>query len=196
MLPPLDFAGGALNNHVAATMSEAAPPAEPPPLPRRRHPFLLGRNPRWTLVRALVLVSVVAVLFKFILLPIRVSGHSMVPTHQDGQIKFIHRRAYQGDRTPQRGDVVAIRTSGTRVLFLKRVIALPGEEVAIIGGQVVINRRPLFEPYLNQPVAPWVWETRTLGPDEYLVIGDNRSMPRDAHAFGVVRRERIVGKAL
>ncbi|MFN0068711.1 MAG: signal peptidase I [Limisphaerales bacterium] len=177
-------------------MSEAAPPADPPPVPRRRHPFLLGRNPRWTLVRALVLVAAVVVAFKFILLPIRVSGESMAPTHRDGQVNFIHRRAYQGGHTPQRGDVVAIRTSGTRVLFLKRVIALPGEETAIVGGQVIINRRPLFEPYLNRPIEAWNLPPRELGPDEYLVIGDNRSMPQELHAFGVVRRERIVGKAL
>lgn len=177
-------------------MNEAALTAQQPPRAWRAHPLLLGRNPRWTLVRALVLVSVVAVVFKFLLLPIRVSGHSMVPTHRDGQINLVHRRAYRGDHTPQRGDVVAIRTSGTHWMFLKRVIALPGEEAAILQGRVLINGQPLAEPYLNRPVYPWNWRPRVLGPDEYLVIGDNRAMQQELHQFGVVRRERIVGKAL
>lgn len=176
-------------------MSEAAPTVLPPRA-WRAHPFLLGRNPRWTLVRALVLVAATAVVFKFLLLPIRVSGHSMVPTHRDRQINFIHRLAYNGERTPQRGHVVAIRTSGTHVMFLKRVIGLPGEQVAILRGQVFINGEPLAEPYLNRPVYPWNWRPRTLGPDQYLVIGDNRAMEQELHQFGIVQRERIVGRAL
>lgn len=176
-------------------MSEAAPTL-PPARTWRTHPFLLGRHPRRTLFRALALVTVVALLFQFVLLPIRVSGQSMWPTYRDGQVNFINRRAYHGDRTPQRGDVVSIRTSGTRVMFLKRVIALPGEEVGILRGQVIINGTPLEEPYLNRPVYPWNWRPRVLGPDQYLVIGDNRAMEQELHAFGVVQRERIVGKAL
>lgn len=175
-------------------MSEAATPAPPPA--RGPHPFLLGRNPRWTLLRALVLVVAVAVVFKFLLLPIRVSGHSMEPNFRDGRINVVNRRAYDDGHTPRRGDVVAIRTSGTHVMFLKRVIALPGEQAAILQGQVLINGQPLEEPYLNRPVYPWNWRPRVLGADEYLVIGDNRAMKQELHEFGVVRRERIVGRAL
>lgn len=177
-------------------MSDAALPAAPPPPTRRLHPFLLGRNPRWTLLRALSVVAMVAMVFRFILLPIQVSGHSMEPTYRDGRINFILRRAYHGDHTPQRGDVVAIRTSGTHVMFLKRIIGLPGERPAILRGQVFINGEPLVEPYLKQPVYAWDWPPRVLGPDEYLVIGDNRAMLQELHQFGVVHRERIVGRAL
>lgn len=177
-------------------MSDSALPATPPPASRRRHPFLLGRNPRWTLIRALVLVAVVAVVFKFILLPIRVSGRSMEPAYRDGRINFIHRRAYTAERPPQRGDVVAIRTSGTRMMYLKRVIGLPGERAEIIAGRVVINGRPLVEPYLRPPVYAWDWTAHVLAPDEFLVIGDNRAMAQELHQFGVVHRERILGRTV
>jgi type IV secretory pathway protease TraF len=48
--------------------------------------------------------------------------------------------------------------------------------------------------------AKWNWPTngldRTLGANEYLVIGDNRSMPADSHYFGVADRDRILGKLI
>jgi signal peptidase I len=97
---------------------------------------------------------------------------------------------------PRRGDVVAVRTTGTHVLFLKRIIALPGETVGIHRNLVIIDGRPLDEPYVAQSKYVWNLPPRRLGPDEFLVIGDNRTMPQEQHAFGVVRAGRILGRAL
>src|SRR4051812_42062179 len=86
--------------------------------------FIFGSNPGWTLVRILFFLVVSLVIFKFVLLPIRVTGESMFPTCVNGQIKFVNRLAYRRHR-PERGDIVAVEFQGRRVLLLKRVIGLP-----------------------------------------------------------------------
>ena len=64
-----------------------------------------------------------------------------------------------------------------------------------ICGQVWIDGRPLDEPYLED-AEPWEIERRTLGAEDYLVMGDNRTMPKELHAGGVIKRNRIVGSIL
>ena len=155
---------------------------------------LIGRRPKRTLIRAIVLVVTCLVVFKFILLPIRVTGGSMLPTYRDGGVNLVNRFAYLWHE-PRRGDVVAIRLAGPSVMFMKRIIGLPGETVAFVAGHVVINDIVLDEPYVKFP-CNWEREPQTLGPDEFFVVGDNRRMPKQLHEFGAARRQRIVGKVL
>src|ERR1043166_1594871 len=155
---------------------------------------IFGRNPSFTLVRILVLIITCFVVFKFVLLPIRVEGGSMLPTYQDHRVNFINQLAYRRSE-PKRGDVVAIRMAGKSVMLLKRVIALPGESVGFHLGQAVINGQVLAEPYVKFS-CDWELVPVTLGPDEDFVVGDNRSMNMEDHTFGVCQRNRIVGKIL
>src|SRR5271170_508078 len=67
----------------------------------------VGRHPGKTLIRAGILALACFIIFRFILLPIRVTGVSMVPTYKDHSINFINRLAYFRHE-PQRGDVVGI----------------------------------------------------------------------------------------
>ena len=73
--------------------------------------FILGRNPGWTLLRILVVILLVLIVFKFVLLPIRVTGHSMWPTFHNGEIKFVNRLSYLRQK-PKRGDIVAVEYAG------------------------------------------------------------------------------------
>lgn len=153
----------------------------------------LGRNPRHTFIRVAVLVVATFLVFKFMLLPVRVSKESMLPRYQDGQIKFINRLAFCLHE-PARGDVVGIWKAGHRVMLLKRIIGLPGETVAIRGGVVHIDGQPLVEPWLALKPHPWFHAPVRLADDEYFVIGDNRTMSQESHSFGVKKRDRIAGK--
>ena len=139
------------------------------------------------------LVLAVVLIRQYVLLPIRVVGISMEPTFHDGQLRLVSRLAYRSS-TPQRGDVVSIRLAGKRLLLLKRIIGLPGEKIEIKQGVVLVNGQPLDEPYLKLHRAPWDYTSEPLQADEYFVVGDNRSMDRDDHYFGKVKRERILGK--
>jgi signal peptidase I len=156
--------------------------------------FLIGRNPRVTLVRLVVVVVSAFVTFKYVLVPIRVTGTSMEPAYRNGQVNFVNRLSFRF-RPPERGDVVAIRTTGLGVMLLKRLIALPGERVRIEAGQVYVNGEPLEEPYIPKR-APWFEREFELGPDEYFVIGDNRTMSQRDHTHGATTRDRLVGRTL
>ena len=154
---------------------------------------LIGRNPKRTLVRIVVLVAVSLGLFKFVLQPIRVQGSSMLPTYREGGIHFVNRLAYLFHE-PRRGDVVAIRMlAGEHVMYMKRIVGLPGETVAFRQGRLYINGQPLAEPYV-QLRGYWEHEPEPVGPDQYYVVGDNREMSWDDHTKGRPTRDLIVGK--
>jgi signal peptidase I len=87
---------------------------------------LIGRNPRATLLRIAILVSVSLLVFGWILVPLRLAGISMLPTYRDGAFNFANRAAYWIGE-PARGDVVAIRMAGPHAFYVKRIVGMPGE---------------------------------------------------------------------
>ena len=165
---------------------------------------MFGRNPKVTLLRAAVWAAVCVVIFKILLVHVRVSGISMLPTCPDQSVYWVNRLAYVWHE-PRRGDVVAIRFIQTddsisrleppHVMLLKRIIGLPGETLAFLNGHVLINGKILDEPY-EKFDCDWNCAPVTLGPDQYYVVGDNRSMPPEDHTQGKCERNRIVGKAM
>lgn len=156
--------------------------------------IVFGRNPRRTTVRILVLAAISAVTFTWILIPVRAEGISMLPTYQSGSFHFVNRLAFMR-RAPARGEIVGLRFSGPHVLYIKRIIALPGERVSIVGGIVQVNGRSLNEPYVKNR-APWNIPEVRLGETEYFLVGDNRGMPAEQHDFGRAPRRRIVGRVV
>ena len=183
-----------------------------PRLPRWVGIVVMGRNPKATLARVAVLIVTCFIVFKFILLPIRVEGISMLPNYKDRSWNLVNRFAYLRHE-PQRGDVVGIRFSRTdtntpagihqvaswlktpHAMLLKRIVGLPGETVAFADGRVLINSEALDEPYEKLP-CNWNYPAVQLGPDEYFVVGDNRTMPWEDHTLGRAQRSQIVGKAI
>jgi signal peptidase I len=159
--------------------------------------MLIGRHPRRTAVRLVILVTVLPLIFTFVARPVRVHGLSMKPTYRDGGINFVNRLAY-AFHAPKRGDIVAIRFSDEHVMLMKRIIGMPGETIAFQHGRVLIDGHPLEEPYLDFQKYPCDWSlaARAIGPDEYYVVGDNRTMPEADHEKGMAKRTRIVGKIL
>jgi signal peptidase I len=162
--------------------------------------ILIGRRPKATLVRILVFSLVCFVIFTFVLLPIRVDGISMEPTYHDRAINCVNRLAYLYHQ-PQRGDVVAIRLADPgpfgrpHEMYMKRVIALPGETLTFHEGHAYINGQLLDEPYLKK-VCDWEHGPIQCGPNQYYVVGDNRSMPFELHTQGLADRDRIVGRVI
>ena len=164
------------------------------PRPHWLRVVAIGRRPKATLVRIALLVVVCFVTFKYCLLPIRVQGISMEPTYRTGQVNLVNCLAYLRHE-PQRGDIVSVRFSGKSVMLMKRIIALPGETIEFRLGRAYINGQLLDEPYVKFS-CDWNHEPEQCGPNEYYVVGDNRSMPFDSHYKGRAERERIVGKVL
>jgi len=180
--------------------------------------ILIGRRPKWTLVRIVVLVVTCYIVFGFLLLVIRIEGPSMLPTYSTGRINVVNRLAY-ARHEPRRGDVVAIRLAGTEynahefvhdlmrvrlnfdrlarpsVMYMKRIVGLPGETLQFIEGRLFVDGKVLEEPYVKSRYR-WEMPPRKLGPDQYFVVGDNRVMAIDDHEHGVPLRNHIVGKVL
>jgi signal peptidase I len=179
-------------NEVDAPTSQQADTKEQQQSRMRR--IIIGRDPRRTLLRIVVLVIGSIIAFKFCFLPIRIEGISMQPTYSGHGINLVNRLAYLRHE-PRRGDVVAIRTSGYSIMYMKRIVGLPGEEVAFHLGKLCINGKMIDEPYVKYPCY-WEMPPRVLAADEYYVTGDNRSMPQADHSQGAAQRIRIVGKVM
>jgi signal peptidase I len=152
---------------------------------------LAGANPRRTLVRVAILVGSAYVVFGHVLLPVRGVGPSMHPTIRQGDLIFVNRLAYRF-RDPVRGDIVAVRVAGNSVVYVKRLLAVPGDRIAFVDGALLRNGDRVDEPYATRR-ADWQLAETTLGADEYFVVGDNRGMPMAQHEFGTATRDRLIG---
>lgn len=155
--------------------------------------FLAPELSRFFFLRMLMLILATVLLFTQILLPLRIDGQSMEPTYSNGFNLCWRGRYLFG--APQRGDVVAIRLAGNRVLLLKRVVALAGDTVAFAHGKLVVNGQQVDEPYVRFR-SDWHLEPRTVEPGKVYVVGDNRGVAMNRHHFGQVDERRIVGGLL
>jgi signal peptidase I len=153
--------------------------------------MIAGANPRRTFIRAGLLVVTAYVVFGHVLMPVRGVGVSMEPTIEQGDLLFINQLTYRF-RSPQRGDIVAVRVAGRSVVYVKRLLGLPGDRVGFIGGVLWRNGEPVDEPYARTR-DDWQLDEVTLGADDYFVVGDNRSMPMVQHDFGTATRDRLIG---
>jgi signal peptidase I len=169
-------------------------PVPTTPQPGWLQRVLIGRHPKRTLLRAGLTAIALLIVFRFVLIPVRVTGGSMEPTYRDGSVNLINRLVFWV-REPRRGDVVSVRTSGMSNQYLKRVIGVPGENFAITNGLIFINGRPLAEPYVKFR-EPWNLAPLQLGPADYVVIGDNRGMRLEDHTAGITQRRKLIGKPL
>ena len=135
----------------------------------------------------------------------RIKGRSMLPTLHDRDFALVWRLGYLL-RMPQRGDVVICHYPGRKMKripflpqsFVKRVIGLPGDTVEWLEGELLLNGQPLREPYLDPARCRFkrTRPPRTLGPDEYYVLGDNRDSSNDSRSVGPIRRRAIRGRVV
>jgi signal peptidase I len=115
-------------------------------------------------------------------------------------------------RPPRRGEIVVFRyPPDPRRDFIKRVVALPGETIAIRGKRVFVDGRLLDEPYAfhaddrvwpDDPGVPELGRRRdqlppqTVPTDSYFVLGDNRDDSADSRFWGPVPERHLEGRAL
>lgn len=125
----------------------------------------------------------------WVLWPVVISGDSMAPSYSDGQPNYINKLAYW-TQPPQRGDVVGVRC-GNDEFIIKRIIGTPGDKVEFYRGTVIVNGKPLVEPYVEHPLLWWL-DPVQLGPNDYFVMGDNRTYSM----LAAVPRTAILGKAV
>jgi signal peptidase I len=145
-------------------------------------------------VTAQVIVLAAIGLAFFLRVP-QVTGPSMLPHVQPGEVVLINTLAYRFGPIA-RGDVVALdHDEATAQTFLKRVVALPGERVRIDRGVLVVNGAVVPEPYVSFPDTRSVAEL-TVPPHALYVLGDNRAESEDSRVWGPIDESAVIGKAI
>lgn len=103
---------------------------------------------------------------------------------------------------PQRGDIVVFKfPDDEKMLYVKRVIGLPGDRIEIKDGGVYINDVLQQEDYLKEPMYPnerWPKDKQYYEVPEgaYFMMGDNRNYSEDARYWDntFVYKEKMLGK--
>lgn len=146
-------------------------------------------------LETLVLAVIIFLVINTVTGRYEVQSISMEPTLHEGQYLIVSKVTYWF-HPPERGDVVVLDPPNeSPIPYIKRVIGLPGEEVAVYDGRVWIDGVALNEPYISGPPT-YYYEKRLLSENEYLVLGDNRNNSSDSHAWGTLPRQNIIGKSV
>jgi signal peptidase I len=163
------------------------------------------------LLETLLLTLVLFGVARFSLQNFKVDGTSMVPSLQNGEYILVDKISYRfhGD-LPAHGDIIVFKyPNDTTRDFIKRVIGLPGDKIAIklVGGtyHTFVNGKMLAEPYINglsdtaYPADCASTKTCTphvVPPGDLFVMGDNRNMSYDSRMWGDLPKRYIIGRAL
>lgn len=150
----------------------------------------------------IALIIVVPVRF-FIAQPYIVSGASMDSTFSSGHYIIVDQLTYRF-KEPERGDVIVFKyPNNPSKYFIKRIIGLPGEHVVINNGEVAIAESAtstegviLPDTYVDEGRKTSESLQRSLGNDEYFVMGDNRAASSDSRSWGPLQEDFIVGRAI
>lgn len=136
----------------------------------------------------------------FLFKPFYVRGASMEPNFFEKEYLIVDELSYRLHDI-QRGDIVVFKyPQNPSEFFLKRVIGLPGEQIKIRNGQVIVFNRvhpsgvTLEEDYLPTGLLTKGDEDAVLGSDDYFMMGDNRPSSWDSRSFGPVKQSFIIGR--
>ncbi len=181
------------------------------PNPKREAISAIGVFLKETLQTIIFALILTLIIYYFIATPNQVQGYSMMPNIQPNELILTNRfKHLVGDTSfgekhhwnYQRGQVV-IFEQPSKEPFIKRIIALPGDEIEIIEGYLVINGEKLEEKYLAPDIltlpGSFLKEGKKMivPEDHYVVFGDNRVNSLDSRQkeVGFVDRKDMIGPA-
>ena len=160
-------------------------------------------------------MAIAATVRYFVFEPVRVDGHSMDTTLADKEVMLVTKPEVLLGKL-KHGDVVVVRfpdrftqatlrlgapidiSLSSHTLFVKRLVGLPGDVIAVQGGHLYLNDQPVDEPYIDEDkFGGRDFARYTLKEDEYFVMGDNRANSNDSRSpsVGPLSYDMIVGHA-
>ena len=155
-------------------------------------------------IRFVIIALCVIVIFRtFIASPFIVEGPSMDNTFHDNDYLIIDKLSYRFEE-PARGDIIVFQYPyDPSMHHIKRIVGLPGDTISVRDNHIEITNPAhpegvvLSEPFLvpTHNTIP-VSDSRTLGPDEYYVMGDNRDVSLDSRRYGALNKSFITGRVL
>jgi signal peptidase I len=152
---------------------------------------------------ALIIAVLLALVIRtFVVQAFKIPSGSMLPTLQIGDHILVNKFLYYF-QSIQRGDIIVFKFPQDETRdFIKRVIGLPGETIEIRGKQVLVNGKPLDEPYAVYTDWPTgrLGERERLGPfvvppDRLFMMGDNRDHSMDSRVWGFLDVHKVKGRA-
>lgn len=180
------------------TNPDRSPPESTPPTP-----LLVQLWQKWgENIQILVLALGLAFLIRtFVAEPRYIPSESMLPTLEIGDRLIVEKLSYYS-HPPHRGDIVVfapppqLQAQGYQgdQAFIKRVIGLPGDTIAVQDGRVFVNQQLLTEAYVAEP-PNYLMSPMVVPPAQLFMMGDNRNNSNDSHIWGFLPRENIVGHA-
>lgn len=155
------------------------------------------------LVKTFVVVMLIAFAIRyFVIQPFVVDGDSMMSTFVNNEYLIAEKISYDFVQ-PNRGDVIIFRyPKNPSIIYIKRVIGLPGETITIKDGKVFVNQTELNESYLSPSVKTNLFDATSadqelktvLKENEFFALGDNRDHSSDSREWGVLPRANIIGR--
>ncbi|HEX4347879.1 MAG TPA: signal peptidase I [Vicinamibacterales bacterium] len=155
----------------------------------------LSRAARWIHL-VLVAAGAVVIVATYGIRFVRVTGFSMAPTLNNGDVLLIDSLDYElGD--PQIGDIAILYyPASPSHLFIKRIIATAGDTVRVTNGRAYVNGQLKCDQYV--PVSfrsADQMPTERVALGYYFVMGDHRNDSSDSREWGLVPRRYVLGKA-
>ncbi|MGH3041936.1 MAG: signal peptidase I [Gaiellaceae bacterium] len=161
-------------------------------------------------VTIVIAVAAVLAIKAWVVNPYRIPSSSMEPTlhcaapepgcEAGASDRVLANRFIYRFRDPSRGDIVVFKTPADAVercgaggTFVKRLVGLPGDRIALRRGVLRVNGERVDEPYVNGGPPGSDFTERTLGPDQYFMMGDNRAQSCDSREWGPVNRADLIG---
>ena len=151
------------------------------------------KSPVRETIEMIVMAMILYFLIDAVVARVVVQKISMIPTLVPGEVLLVNKLKYKFSEI-DRGDIITFHYPlDPQLDYVKRAIGLPGDDVVVEDGQVMVNGQALIEPYISAaPEYEGVWEV----PDGALfVLGDNRNPSADSHVWGYVPVENVIGKA-
>lgn len=142
----------------------------------------------------IVIVAAIVIVFSIFIKPIIVDGESMEPTLKDRDYLFLSRQAYRVGE-PKRGQIVVFPV-GDDKLYIKRVVALPGETVSIHDGKVFVNGKAQDQAFTKEGTTLEGIagkNTITVPQGQLFVMGDNRNHSEDSRFIGCINIQDVTG---
>jgi len=164
-------------------------------------------QPLWkSYIQACALAFFVALILRaFVIQAYRIPSASMEDTVLAGDFVMVNRMAYAGSKTPQIDDIIVFAYPlNPERDFVKRVIALAGQQVAMRNKQLYVDGRPVPLPpagkNIDRDTLGSVFSNRdnfgpvTVPQGSYFVMGDNRDDSEDSRFWGTVPDDHLKGK--
>lgn len=169
------------------------------------------------IIETTILTLAIFALLQFSMQNYLVQGPSMIPTLNEGERLFVNKLIYKRFSSleisktfpfinrsehkyiyffnpPKKGEIVVFKSPNiTSIKIVKRAIGLPGDEISINNGTVIVNNIPVNETYVtnlgNSNIPRFI-----VPPNHLFVLGDNRLQSDDSRSWGLLNSKNIIGR--